>query len=49
MPGTGQSRFTEPGESGYGPLPVGEPAGRWGVRTGPVPCTTVGAEVDFGR
>ncbi|MFF1275345.1 ATP-binding protein [Streptomyces marokkonensis] len=39
----------EPGESGYGLLLVGELADRWGVRTGPVPCKTVWAELDLGR
>ncbi|MFD3352941.1 ATP-binding protein [Streptomyces fradiae] len=34
------------GESGYGLLLVGEPADRWGVRQGPVPCKTVWAELD---
>lgn len=39
----------EPAESGYGLLLVGELADRWGVRTGPVPCKTVWAELDLGR
>ncbi|MEU5511511.1 ATP-binding protein [Streptomyces fungicidicus] len=39
----------EPGESGYGLLLVAELADRWGVRTGPVPCKTVWAELDLGR
>ncbi len=35
-----------PAESGYGLLLVDELADRWGVRTGPVPCKTVWAELD---
>ncbi|WP_406838303.1 ATP-binding protein [Streptomyces sp. AHU1] len=35
-------------ESGYGLLFVGEFADRWGVRSGPVPCKTVWAELDLG-
>ncbi|MGY0068934.1 ATP-binding protein [Streptomyces sp. QTS137] len=38
-----------PTESGYGLLLVEELADRWGVRTGPVPCKTVWAELDLGR
>ncbi|WP_437017373.1 ATP-binding protein [Streptomyces sp. enrichment culture] len=38
----------EPAESGYGLLLVEELADRWGVRTGPVPCKTVWAEIDLG-
>ncbi|MFD3418390.1 ATP-binding protein [Streptomyces decoyicus] len=34
-------------ESGRGLLLVGEPADRWGVEEGPVPCKTVWAEVGF--
>ncbi|MDO0926387.1 ATP-binding protein [Streptomyces sp. TG1A-8] len=37
----------EPAGSGYGLLLVGELADRWGVRTGPVPCKTVWAEMDL--
>lgn len=36
-----------PAESGYGLLLVEELADRWGVRTGPVPCKTVWAELDL--
>ncbi|GAA3298566.1 ATP-binding protein [Streptomyces cinereospinus] len=39
----------EPTESGHGLLLVEELADRWGVRTGPVPCKTVWAELDLGR
>lgn len=39
----------EPAESGHGLLLVEELADRWGVRTGPVPCKTVWAELDLGR
>jgi anti-sigma regulatory factor (Ser/Thr protein kinase) len=35
-------------ESGYGLLLVEEFADRWGVRSGPVPCRTVWAELDLG-
>ncbi|KAB1987003.1 ATP-binding protein [Streptomyces triticiradicis] len=35
-------------ESGYGLLLVDELADRWGVRSGPVPCKTVWAELDLG-
>ncbi|MFE1292656.1 ATP-binding protein [Streptomyces sp. NPDC058751] len=35
-------------ESGYGLLLVEEFADRWGVRSGPVPCKTVWAELDLG-
>lgn len=38
----------DPAESGYGLLLVEELADRWGVRTGPVPCKTVWAEIDLG-
>ncbi|AJP03199.1 regulatory protein [Streptomyces cyaneogriseus subsp. noncyanogenus] len=38
----------DPAESGYGLLVVEELADRWGVRTGPVPCETVWAEIDLG-
>ncbi|MFE7811234.1 ATP-binding protein [Streptomyces sp. NPDC057433] len=38
-----------PTESGYGLLLVEELADRWGVRTGPVPCKSVWAELDLGR
>ncbi|MDG9718868.1 ATP-binding protein [Streptomyces sp. DH24] len=34
-------------ESGYGLLLVAELADRWGVRSGPVPCKTVWAELDL--
>ncbi|MEU0738514.1 ATP-binding protein [Streptomyces sp. NPDC006134] len=37
----------DPAESGYGLLLVEELADRWGVRTGPVPCKTVWAEIDL--
>ncbi|MGW0082541.1 ATP-binding protein [Streptomyces sp. NPDC003393] len=37
---------TGPAETGYGLLLVEELADRWGVRTGPAPCTTVWAELD---
>nr|WP_308432562.1 ATP-binding protein [Streptomyces echinoruber] len=36
-------------ESGYGLLLVEELADRWGVRSGPVPCKTVWAELDPDR
>ncbi|MET9086944.1 ATP-binding protein [Streptomyces sp. NPDC004237] len=36
-----------PAESGYGLLLVEQLADRWGVRTGPVPCKTVWAELDL--
>ncbi|MGW4104326.1 ATP-binding protein [Streptomyces sp. NPDC004976] len=39
----------DPAESGRGLLLVEEMADRWGVRTGPVPCKTVWAELDLGR
>lgn len=39
----------EPAESGHGLLLVEELADRWGVRTGPVPCKTVWAELESGR
>lgn len=35
-------------ESGYGLLLVEEFADLWGVRSGPVPCKTVWAELDLG-
>jgi anti-sigma regulatory factor (Ser/Thr protein kinase) len=35
-----------PAESGYGLLLLDELADRWGVRSGPVPCKTVWAELD---
>ncbi|MGW2786901.1 ATP-binding protein [Streptomyces populi] len=35
-------------ESGYGLLLVEGFADRWGVRSGPVPCKTVWAELDLG-
>ncbi|MET9736216.1 ATP-binding protein [Streptomyces sp. NPDC006458] len=35
-------------ESGYGLLIVEQCADRWGVRSGPVPCKTVWAELDLG-
>ncbi|MFG2516593.1 ATP-binding protein [Streptomyces sp. NPDC048584] len=38
----------DPAESGYGLLLVEELAHRWGVRTGPVPCKTVWAELELG-
>jgi anti-sigma regulatory factor (Ser/Thr protein kinase) len=38
----------EGAESGYGLLLVEEFADRWGVRSGPVPCKTVWAELDLG-
>ncbi len=38
----------EPAESGYGLLLVEELADRWGVRSGPLPCKTVWAELDLG-
>lgn len=38
----------DPAESGYGLFLVEELADRWGVRTGPVPCKTVWAEIDLG-
>lgn len=36
-------------ECGYGLLLVQELADRWGVRSGPVPCKTVWAELDVSR
>ncbi|MEU0166956.1 ATP-binding protein [Streptomyces iakyrus] len=38
----------EPTEAGRGLLLVEALADRWGVRTGPVPCKTVWAELDLG-
>ena len=38
-----------PAESGHGLLLVEELADRWGVRSGPVPCKTVWAELDLAR
>lgn len=43
------SAESEPGESGYGLVLVGELADRWGVVAGPVPGKTVWAEVEVGR
>lgn len=39
----------EPAEPGHGPLLVEEPADRWGVVSGPVPCKTVWAELELRR
>ncbi|MFH8978709.1 ATP-binding protein [Streptomyces sp. NPDC017890] len=44
--GAAVAGISEP-ESGYGLLLVQELADRWGVRTGPVPCKTVWAELDL--
>ena len=44
----GRSAGRSPAKSGYGLLLVAELADRWGVRTGPVPCKTVWAEVELG-
>ncbi|KUH36461.1 hypothetical protein ATE80_23525 [Streptomyces kanasensis] len=46
MPVQGNLAGEVPGESGYGLVLVEEPADRWGVRHGPVPCKTVWAELD---
>ncbi|MEU3891106.1 ATP-binding protein [Streptomyces sp. NPDC029041] len=46
-----QARATadaEPSEAGHGLVLVEALADRWGVRTGPVPCKTVWAELDLG-
>ncbi|MFJ5780249.1 ATP-binding protein [Streptomyces sp. NPDC093094] len=47
-PSRAGAKGPEPGESGYGLLLVGELADRWGVRSGPVPCKAVWAELDLG-
>ncbi|GAA2322375.1 ATP-binding protein [Streptomyces hawaiiensis] len=39
---------SEPTEAGHGLLLVEALTDRWGVRTGPVPCKTVWAELDLG-
>ena len=44
-----QAAGAGPAESGYGLLLVEELADRWGVRSGPVPCKTVWAELDLCR
>ncbi|GAA2449012.1 ATP-binding protein [Streptomyces lavendulocolor] len=46
MPVQGPLAPEVPGESGYGLLLVEELADRWGVRSGPVPCKTVWAELN---
>jgi hypothetical protein len=46
MPVQGTLAAGVPGESGYGLLLVEDLADRWGVRSGPVPCKTVWAELN---
>ncbi|MFV2119531.1 ATP-binding protein [Streptomyces sp. Act-28] len=46
MPVQGRLAAEVLGESGYGLVLVEELADRWGVRSGPVPCKTVWAELD---
>ncbi|MGW1778881.1 ATP-binding protein [Streptomyces sp. NPDC002143] len=46
MPAPPRVHLETPAESGYGLLLVQELADRWGVRSGPVPCKTVWAELD---
>ncbi|MDT9681576.1 ATP-binding protein [Streptomyces sp. TRM76323] len=47
LPVRGRAGAEALAESGYGLLLVEELADRWGVRTGPVPCKTVWAELDL--
>ncbi|MFI7505037.1 ATP-binding protein [Streptomyces sp. NPDC049687] len=47
LPAPARTGGEAPAESGYGLLLVEELADRWGVRSGPVPCKTVWAELDF--
>jgi anti-sigma regulatory factor (Ser/Thr protein kinase) len=47
LPARVRATAEAPAESGYGLLLVEELADRWGVRSGPVPCKTVWAELDL--